>query len=125
MLEVAPGWPMDVERGPDWLFVRLHPEAAHPSDASGLAETLWNLLQQQFAHRLVLELDDVPYLSSSLIGELVRLSKRVQSTGGLMRLCGLSDRNLRVLHVTHLSGCFPHYRTRTEAVMTANANKPR
>ena len=124
MLEVAPGWSVDVSRGPDWLFVRLHEDRAHEMDTTGLADSLWNLLQQQFAHRLVLELDDVSTLPSSLLSELVRLYRRIHAQGGLMRLCGLSDEHLELLRLTRLQRCFPHYDSLTEAVM-GTPPKPR
>ena len=97
MLEVAPGWTIDMERGPDWLYVRLHVDRSCWSEVTGLAESIWSLLRQQFTHRLVLELDELTCLPSSLMGELVRLYKRIQAHDGLMRLCGLSQTNLDAL----------------------------
>ena len=117
MMEVAPGWSVDVSRGPDWLFIRLHGSDAHWHDASGLAVSVWEMLQQHLAHRLVLELEDLRFLPSSLLGELVKLNKRVQSNGGIMRLSGLSQSNLDTLRLTRLDRCFPVYRTREDAVM--------
>ncbi len=125
MLEVASGWTFDVSRGPDWLFVRLHVPDDQWDDVRGLAESLWGLLQQQFTHRLVLELDELVCFPSALMGELVRLYKRIESHGGMMRLCGLSPANLEVLRVTRLERCFPHYDTRSDAVMGIRCGEPR
>ncbi len=125
MLEVAPGWTIDVQRGPDWLYVRLRVAASHWSDVTGLAESIWNLLRQQFTHRLVLELDELTCFPSSLMGELVRLYKRIQANDGLMRLCGLSQANLDALHLTRLERCFPHYESREDAVMGIRRSRPR
>ena len=117
MMEVARGWSVDVCRGPDWLFVRLHGCDGHWHVADGLAESVWEMLQQHLAHRLVMELEDLRLLPSSLLGELVKLNKRVQSSGGIMRLSGLSQSNLDTLRLTRLDRCFPFYRTREDAVM--------
>ena len=125
MLEAIPGWSVTLDRGPDWLFIRLHAEDGGFEDVNGLAEGLWELLQQQFAHRLVLEMDELHSLRSSLIGELVRLHKRISSSGGLLRLSGLSDDNQEVLRHCRLEGCFPQYRTRTDAVKGVRPQKPR
>ena len=116
MLEVANGWSLDVARGPDWLFVHLNPADEQWTDTTGLADALWGLLEQQFARRLVLELQDLPTLSSSLLGELVRLHNRIDRRGGLMRLCGLSQRNLDALRLTRLQRCLPHYGSREDAL---------
>ena len=125
MLEVAPGWSMDVSRGPDWLFVRLRISSVEWLDADGLADSVWNQLEQHFSHRLVLELNDLPFLPSSFVGELVRLFKRIHSCGGMMRLCGLSEESLEVLRLTRLDNCFPHYLSREDAVMGARPGRPR
>ena len=75
MLELARKWTMDVERGPDWLFIRLHGPENRETEPWELANRLWQLMEQHFTYRLVLELDDVPLLSSYLLGQLVMLHK--------------------------------------------------
>ena len=125
MLEAVPGWSMTVDRGPDWLFIRLHDEGDGYGEVSGLAELLWNTLEQQFAHRMVIEMNEVMSLRSSMVGELVRLHKRITNSGGLLRLAGLSDDNQEVLRHCRLEGCFPQYETRTDAVKGQRPNKPR
>lgn len=124
-VELAAGWSIDLERGPDWLFVRLH--GKEPFDGLGLdlADRVWKLLQQSFVHRVVLEMDDVPVLRSHLVAELVRLHKRVTTGGGVMRVCGLSASCYDVLRTTRLSNRFPPYRNRTEAVLGRMPHRPR
>ncbi len=68
-------------------------------------------------HRLVLELDQVDVLGSHLIGQLVLLDKWMSEHGGVLRLCGLSPRNRRVLKRCHLDGRFPVYGNRIDAGM--------
>ena len=115
-IELGSGWRADLDRGPEWLFVRLHscPESLNNANLAG---AIWELLETEFTKRVVLELDELPVLPSHLIGEIVRLHKRVQSRGGMMRLCGLSDANQEVLRINRLAERFPQYRTRYEAVM--------
>ena len=110
--QVATGWRMDVDRGPDWMFVRLHPaEELGPGDLS-LAEKIWSILQQSFVYRLVLELDELEMLQSSVIAQLVLLAKRIHSHNGMLRLCGLSNANQQVIHICRLDGCLPNYGSR-------------
>lgn len=130
MYELAPGWEMDVERGPDCLVVRLgkadlEPEEGGLEEGVALAEQLWNLLQQHFVCRLVLEMDQVPFLSSHLIGQLVLLHKRLYNEGGFLRLCGISEGGRQALAVSRLSACFPDYRDRYEAVGGFRPSQPR
>jgi anti-anti-sigma factor len=117
MLAIAPGCELDVERGPDWLLVRVGNLDLAESDTPPLAERLWDLLQQHFTYRLVLELDKAQFLNSHLIGQLVQLYQRIEEHDGVMRLCGLSSRNRQVLHACRLDDRLPLYGDRQEAVM--------
>jgi anti-anti-sigma factor len=124
MLQTAAGWGLDVDRGPDWIFVRVHPRSGF-DDAPGLAESVWAVLEQHFVYRLVLELDEIAMLHSPIIGQLVLLSKRVHSHGGLLRLCGVSDANREVLHICRLDSAMPWYENRGDAVMGHRPKNPR
>src|SRR5262245_34919438 len=93
---LARGWDLEVERGPDWLFVRPQCSGS-AADAPPLADEVWALLEKSLTHRLVLELDDIDLLTSHLIGQLMWLRKRIHSHDGIMRLCGLSAYNAAVL----------------------------
>jgi len=106
MLAIAPGCELDVERGPDWLLVRVASLDLAEPDASPLAERVWRLLQQHFTYRLVLELDQVCLLTSRLIAQLVQLQRRIEEHSGVMRLCGLSQENCEVLHACRLNDRF-------------------
>ena len=117
---VKDGWDMDVDRGPDWVLIRLRPTETEGTSDLSLAEKIWSLLEQSFTYRLVLELDCLELLRSPLIGQLVLLAKRIHSHGGMLRLCRLSAQNQQVLHVCRLDGCLPNYDSRGDAVMGAN-----
>jgi anti-anti-sigma factor len=124
MVQAAQTWDIEVDRGPDWLFVRPHGLSLRGQE-SGLAEHVWQLLEQSMTHRVVLELDDIGLLCSTVIGQLVLLQKRIHSQGGMIRLCGLSPVNQRVLAICRLSGCFPQYTDRNDAVMGGRPTHPR
>ena len=67
MEEVCEDWGVDVDRGPDWLFVRLRPGTQEPAD---MADKLWNLADRHFVYRLVLEMDQLNVLPSRLMGAM-------------------------------------------------------
>jgi anti-anti-sigma factor len=125
LLELAPEWTVDIDRGPDWLFVRPRPPHNGDTTEIPLAEMIWQTLEQSFCHRVVLELDDVNYLRSWMIGEIVRLHKRVTSHGGMLRLSGLSPDAETVLRICRLTDRLPAYRNRTDAVMGYRPPQPR
>ncbi|MFZ1935558.1 MAG: STAS domain-containing protein [Thermoguttaceae bacterium] len=117
MLATAPGCKLDVERGPDWLLVRVANLDEAEADAPQLAERVWRLLQQHFTYRLVLELDQIRLLTSRLIAQLVQLHGRIEKHSGIMRVCGLSQVNCDVLHTCRLDDRLPPYENRQAAVM--------
>lgn len=125
LLELAPEWSTEIDRGPDWLFIKLRPPHHHDVDEIPLAETLWQKMEQAFCYRAVIELDEVGYLRSWMIGELVKLHKRVLTNGGMLRLSGLSREAETVLRICRLSDRFPAYRNRTEAIMGHAPPQPR
>jgi anti-anti-sigma factor len=125
MVQTDISWNYDVDRGPDWVFVRLRPGGDGIFDGTSLAERMWSVLEQSFTYRLVLELDDVPIMQSYLIAQLVMLAKRIHSHGGLLRLCGLTTANQEVIHLCRLDGCLPHYGNRGDAVMGHRPLQPR
>ncbi len=117
LLELAPQWAIDIDRGPDWLFIKLVPPRDGDNGEVPLAQMIWQQLEQCFCYRVVLELDDIGYLRSWMIGELVRLHKRVSTHGGMLRLSGVSHEAETVLRICRLADRFPAYRNRTDAVM--------
>ena len=125
VVDSMPGWTLETERGPDWLFIRPIPPAnvMHSGEVE-FAEAIWERMDQQFCHRVVLEMDRIPLLRSWLIGQLVLLHKRVTAHDGLMRLAGMSDGNQDVLHMVRLDDRFPQYSDRGAAVM-GHRPKPR
>ncbi len=125
LLEVAPLWAVKIDRGPDWLFIRLVPPQGEDGDEFPLAEMIWDKLEQSFCHRVVVELDEVTFLRSWIVGELVKLHKRVVACGGMMRLSGLAPAHEEVLRACRLADRFPAYRTRTDALMGNRPNLPR
>ena len=111
-----------VDRGPDWLFVRMHSQLDHMDD---VADRLWELMNKHFIHRMVLEMDEVLYFPSLLIGQLVMLQKRVMQDGGALRLCGLTPDCADALHICRLDQALPHFETRADAVRGFSNAKPR
>ena len=94
---VAPGWDLEVNRGPDWLIVRPRRIKQAAGDAS-LADQVWALLEQSLTRRVVLQLGEIESLDRSLVGELSKLQERAAEGDGVMRVCGLSAANEQLLH---------------------------
>ncbi len=122
---VAPGWELQVERGPDGLWIKVNPSEADGWNTPPLAEAVWSVMQRHLAHRLVLELDEIELLTSDMIGQIVVLHRRIRERGGLLRITGLSPYNQEVLRMHGLSGRFALYDNLEEAVMAGHPRKPK
>ncbi|MBS0209309.1 MAG: STAS domain-containing protein [Planctomycetes bacterium] len=115
----------DVDRGPDWLFIRPHLLFDQGQEALPVAETLWGIIDEHMIHRVVLELDQIGLLHSYLCGQLILVSKRLHAHGGVLRLCNLTSANEEVLRISRLDGALPCYPNRNDAVMGHRPAKPR
>jgi hypothetical protein len=113
MVEVCAEWDVTVERGPDWLFVRVHPGSFEPEH---VGEKLWAVADCHFIYRLVIEMEEVDILPSWLMGQLVVLQKRLLQRGGALRLCRLKDQCAQSLHFCRLDQALPTYDCREDAV---------
>ena len=97
MSNTACGWDLEVDRGPDWLFVRLKEPEHRARQSASVKEALWALLEQHFTHRLMLEMDQVKTLNKKLIDELATLNDQINEHGGMMRVCGLKPQHRQLL----------------------------
>ena len=118
MLATAAGYEFDVDRGPDWLWIRIRSLEAGSSSAVRLAEQLKELVENHFIYRVVIELHRVPELSSDLIGELVQLDQHIRKHDGVLRICGALPRRAEaMLEMCGLDDLCLAYETREEAML--------
>jgi len=126
MLKVLPGWELNVDRGPDWLIVQVQRPKSGGINPPPLAEVLWSLAEQHFTYRLVLEFNELRVLDDSMLDQLLDLHDRIVSHGGVLRVCGLSPYNLRLLRGHPADDCLVAYDCREDAVLGSVApHKPR
>ena len=123
-MQLAQGWSVGVDRGPDWLFVTLQSDGTQ-SEPTELGENLWALLQCHLGNRMVLELHQVPQVNSPLLGQLVALSQRIQDGRGVLRVCGVNEQGQQAIRAAQLERLLPCYDDRASAVMGQRPRQPR
>ena len=111
---VTESWDIHVDRGPDWLFLKLPSRADQEPE---VADRVWAILSRHFTYRLVLEMEELDALPSHLMGQLIMLQKRVMQHDGALRLCGLSEECQDALHLCRLDTALPSYANREDAVL--------
>lgn len=108
---------MEVERGPNWLFVKLRPHGKPLDRVPQIADKLWAIASRHFIYRLVLELDELETMPSELMAQLVLLQERLSQCDGALRICGLSPDCEVTLTDCQVNSALPNHSTRAEAVM--------
>ena len=125
MLAIAPGWELKVERGPDWLLVKVTNPDPESFETPPLADQLWSLLDCHFVYRMVLDLEEIGVLHGRLLSQLVLLQKRIHEHEGMLRLTRLSPDNQQVIDACGLCDRLPVYPCAEDAIMGHMPNKPR
>ncbi|MFP4052612.1 MAG: STAS domain-containing protein [Phycisphaerae bacterium] len=81
-----------------------------------IGEHLHTLVAKSPEPLFVLEFHNVTHMSSSALGMLITLLKRVREKGGQLRLAGIQPAILEVFRITRLNEVFDIYETTEEAM---------
>jgi len=75
-------------------------------DIQDLQASLMGVVEQAEKINLVLDFRNVRFLSSAVLGLLIRVSKKVYEHDGQLRLCNISPRIYEVFKITRLTKIF-------------------
>jgi len=92
------------------------PLVVDPTDFDKLNEAIGEATDSAGGERWVLDLRQVEYVGSALLGLLVNLRQRIKSAGGRLVLCGLSDQVTKALQTCSLHNLFTIAPSRAEAL---------
>jgi anti-sigma B factor antagonist len=81
-----------------------------------IGEQLNQLVEQAEYPRLVLDFTHVSHMSSSALGMLITLHKRIREKGGHLRLCNVQPAIYEVFVITRLNEIFQICQSRDEAL---------
>lgn len=88
-----------------------------------IGEGLSALVAEDVTPRIVMDFVNVGHMSSSALGMLIMLHKRVREKGGVLRLCNIRPSIYEVFEITRLSEVFKILPSREEAVREAAASQ--
>ncbi len=78
-------------------------------DIQALQESIMSVIEQAERLNLVLDFCNVQFLSSAVLGLLIRVSKKVYERDGRLRLCSISPKIYEVFKITRLTKIFDIY----------------
>ena len=80
-----------------------------------IGKELFDLVDEEGSRNLVLNFENVEYLSSAALGKLITLNKKVKTVDGQLKLCAIKPPIFEVFVITKLNKLFDIYDTQTAA----------
>ena len=79
-------------------------------DINALQESIMSVIDQSEKINLILDFRNVKFLSSAVLGLLIRISKRVYESEGHLRLCNINPKIYEIFKITRLTKTFDIYK---------------
>jgi anti-sigma B factor antagonist len=79
-------------------------------DIKALQESIMSIVEQAERINLVLDFGNVRFLSSAVLGLLIRISKRIYEREGQLRLCNINPKIYEIFKITRLTKTFDIYK---------------
>ena len=92
-------------------------------DIQALQSSIMSVVEQAEHINLVLDFSNVRFLSSAVLGFLIRLSKRIYERDGKLRLCSIYPKIYEVFKITRLTKVFDIYQDVQSATKDLSAVK--
>lgn len=90
-------------------------------DIRALKEAIMSLIDQAGRINMILDFRNVRFLSSAVLGLLVRVSKKIYESGGSLKLCNIDRKIQEVFRITRLNRIFDIYRDLDSAIESLSA----
>jgi len=101
---------ISIEYGDDATIVAFTDEKIlEDTDVRALREAVESVVEQAPGIHLVLDFRHVRFLSSAVLGLLIRISKKVYEREGQLRLCNIHPGIYEVFKITRLTNVFEIY----------------
>jgi anti-sigma B factor antagonist len=91
-------------------------------DIANLEATFTPLIEENDPVKMVVDFSRVEYLSSSVLGLLIRLNNTIKERNGSMCLCNISSRIFGIFKITRLDKVFSVFETTEQAVLHLKGN---
>ena len=92
-------------------------------DIRALQESVMSVIEQAERMNLILDFCNVRFLSSAVLGLLIRISKKVYEGDGQLKLCNITQKIYEIFKVTRLTKIFdiyPDLKGATESLSAAD-----
>ena len=93
------------------------------NDIRALQESIMPVVEQAERINLILDFQNVRFLSSAVLGLLIRISKKIYERNGQLRLCHINPKIHEIFKITRLTKIFDIYQdveSATEGLSTTD-----
>ncbi len=85
-------------------------------DIKALRDSIMSVIEPAKRIKLILDFGNVRFLSSAVLGLLIRLSKRIYEKDGQLRLCNINPNIFEIFKITRLTTTFDIHKDIESAV---------
>jgi anti-sigma B factor antagonist len=115
MAEIKPR--IDIDYVENATIVRFTDEKIlEEKDVNALQDSIMSVVEQGERIKLILDFGNVRFLSSAVLGLLIRLSKRIYEKDGQLKLCNINSKIFEIFKITRLTTTFDIYKDVESAV---------
>jgi anti-sigma B factor antagonist len=86
------------------------------SNVSQLGEELDDLVMKRYMTKMILNFENVQYMSSAVLGKLITLNKNILKEKGKLKLCSIDKNVFEIFSIMKLDKLFAIYDTEEEAL---------
>ena len=109
MAEVKPRISVDYV-GKATVVTFIDQKILEDKDINALQKSIISVVEQADGINLILDFSNVKFLSSAVLGLLIRISKRVYEHNGRLRLCDIDPKIYEIFKITRLNKVFDIYK---------------
>jgi len=85
-------------------------------DIQLLQDSIMSVIEQSEQIKLILDFCNVRFLSSAVLGLLIKVSKKVYERNGLLKLCNINQKIHEIFKITRLTKVFDIYKDIESAI---------
>jgi anti-sigma B factor antagonist len=113
---------ISVEYGENATIVTLADEKIlEEEDIRAVQESIMSVIEQAGRINLVLDFRNVQFLSSAVLGFLIRISKKIYEHDGQLKLCNISPKIHEIFKITRLTKIFDIHEDVESAIESVSA----
>lgn len=110
------GVQLSVEQDADVTIISILTPRIPVDLSESFEESVMQQVNQLDTPKVLMDFDGVEFISSAILGKLIKLSGKLEEQGGQFKLCSLTERIREVFKVTQLYRHFGLYKTRDKAI---------